>query len=581
MKIEQALTYAKNNYNSLPEPLKMSYDFINKVTQNGADMESYKSSEAITNTIKLAVDKLNELASKSPAKKEKLPVAKAAKVAKAVPSNKKEITTTKIKSQKTKNVKPTAQNQVEALPDEIVIMKRYLAFHQKEKTRNQVMNLLDALQKSILKKKIRKTSPFASIVNDIQKRLIKGYTAMQNGKINSIEIKLDADFYNTVKTEVDKFEALTSVKLINRYINLDGEKQTKEKAQKLSKDIDKFLSIHSSDPYLVNLREISTYLEQYIKSKHSHLVVNDQALAGLPWVMIAQKAGQGIKAAANATGRAIKKTAQITRPYVEKAIAKTKQVSKAAYVAAKTPVNTPPQKKKALGSIEPIATPSEPVNPELIKKNPLNDMFISGSTAAKVKPGETFRLYGDLGKFMGDIEQNQLGITIEGDQGSGKTQLAFQIANGLLDLNKDGAMLCYEIPHDSVPMRKFADQYLNQVNREKILYNSDSSQGLEFIKKAAPHLDWLIIDSWPKLKISPKEFDNIRKQFPNCIFIVILQRLSSGDIRGGNDALYDAGINIECAKVDNTFVNNYAYTSKNRYGQSGLKYNIAKQQLID
>ena len=51
-------------------------------------------------------------------------------------------------------------------------------------------------------------------------------------------------------------------------------------------------------------------------------------------------------------------------------------------------------------------------------------------------------------------------------------------------------------------------------------------------------------------------------------------------IRGGTAPLFDAGINIEVVKVDDTFVNNYAVTTKNRYGVTGIKYNIS-QKAID
>jgi hypothetical protein len=72
-----------------------------------------------------------------------------------------------------------------------------------------------------------------------------------------------------------------------------------------------------------------------------------------------------------------------------------------------------------------------------------------------------------------------------------------------------------------------------------------------------------------------------RFKFPDTIFIIIFQRTTQGTIRGGTAPLFDAGINLEVVKVDDTFINNYVVATKNRYGVTGIKYNITQQKIID
>ncbi len=81
--------------------------------------------------------------------------------------------------------------------------------------------------------------------------------------------------------------------------------------------------------------------------------------------------------------------------------------------------------------------------------------------------------------------------------------------------------------------------------------------------------------------VSSLDFDSLRKQFPNTIFIVIFQRTTQKTIRGGTAPLYDAGINIEVVKADDSFKNNYAVTTKNRYGVTGVQFGIHSQTILN
>jgi nucleoside-triphosphatase THEP1 len=198
------------------------------------------------------------------------------------------------------------------------------------------------------------------------------------------------------------------------------------------------------------------------------------------------------------------------------------------------------------------------------------------------RPSEnSFRLAGDLGILLGALERFELAITLEGDQGGGKTRFSYQLANAFADLDMKVAIFSLEIGRKSDLVRRMREEYLQLENRSNIFITDQLPQGFDTIRKAANEFDVIVIDSWNKLHVKSSEFDRLRKEFPDTIFIIIFQRTTQGTIRGGTAPLFDAGINLEVVKVDDTFINNYAVATKNRYGATGIQYHITKQKIIN
>ncbi|MEO1050205.1 MAG: antirestriction protein [Bacteroidota bacterium] len=193
---------------------------------------------------------------------------------------------------------------------------------------------------------------------------------------------------------------------------------------------------------------------------------------------------------------------------------------------------------------------------------------------------DSFKLPGDLGKLLGDLERFELAITLEGDQGGGKTRFGYQLADAFAALGNRIAVFSLEIGKRSDLIRRMREEYVHPSNQDKIFITDQLPDGFETIRKSAKDFDVVIIDSWNKLNVHSSLFDKLRKEFPDTIFIVIFQRTTQGTIRGGTAPLFDAGINLEVVKVDDTFRNNYAVATKNRYGETGLQYNIHSRQLL-
>lgn len=194
------------------------------------------------------------------------------------------------------------------------------------------------------------------------------------------------------------------------------------------------------------------------------------------------------------------------------------------------------------------------------------------------------RLKGELGEFLGDMEKYRLAITLEGDQGGGKTQFAFQLVDAFADLGMNIGVWSIEIGKQSDLIERHKENYIKPKNRQRV-FITDNDQ-FDTILEYASKFDVVVLDSFTKVKyqngsyIESQELDRLRNDFPNTIFVPIFQRNSKGTIRGGPTPLFDAGVNIEVVKVDPTFVNNYAFTEKNRYGAGGIKYNISKRKII-
>ncbi|MCZ8355483.1 MAG: hypothetical protein O9340_12150 [Cyclobacteriaceae bacterium] len=193
----------------------------------------------------------------------------------------------------------------------------------------------------------------------------------------------------------------------------------------------------------------------------------------------------------------------------------------------------------------------------------------------------TFKLKGDLGNFLGDLETYKLAITLEGDQGAGKTQLSFQLADGFADIGYSVGMFQLEIGANSNIIKRNRDQYIQPKNIGKIAITGEAPEGIRTIRQYAHQFNVIIIDSWTKLDVDSSEFDQLRKDYPDTIWIVLFQRTTTNKIRGGTKPLYDAGINIEVVKADDTFVNNYAVATKNRYGFTGVKFNIYQRKIVN
>lgn len=255
------------DFSKLPEAIRKGHEFVNKATNNGGDWSNYHSSDTIKKVVDAYFEKLHKL------------------VGKAKPS--------KTAAQKGDNHKKEAHNKpktkpdlyqpamVERIPDELRFIRRFVNLNGKTKSKDDILRFVNSLQKAILEKRIRKSSPHVDRVRFIQDTLIDAYNNM--GK--TITISMKPETYEALKKAANDEKVLSSVSFIKRYINLNGKTGTKEKARLLLGQINRAYQqgkIDDRDPYVVEMHEIKKNLENFLSEKAAKVLeIEKSTLNGL------------------------------------------------------------------------------------------------------------------------------------------------------------------------------------------------------------------------------------------------------------------------------------------------------------
>ena len=194
--------------------------------------------------------------------------------------------------------------------------------------------------------------------------------------------------------------------------------------------------------------------------------------------------------------------------------------------------------------------------------------------------GGTYKLNGDIGEFLGNLGEVDCSMTIKGDQGAGKSQLMWQLIDAFASINKKVAVLSPEMNGNSPTIEKYRNQFISKENQDRVLF-TDKKLSAKDIISLAEHFDVVFVDSFNQLEdYKQEQFKEVCSALPTKCIVGIFQSTTSGEMRGGNRPEFDAYVNIEVVKVDDKFVNNYAVCTKNRFGGTGVKYNIHKKKII-
>lgn len=266
--------------NDLPPTLVKSHELVNKVTQEGASWETYNNNPAIRRVIDLYFNKLNEFSEQHKPKKT-APV-------KSEPAQKK--TVTKVRNEpKPKVQKPTkvdTATPVEHIEDELKFIKRFVSMDGKTKTAEQILSFLNSLQKAIIEKRIRKTSPYADEIKIIQEKLVQTYNAMGT----SITVHLKPETMEKMIMLVKSEKVMPSIKFIKRYVSLQGKPQVREKAKRLLDEMKKAVDkgvLSKSDKYADKVNKMYLHLHEFVfqPKKHDALDISKHELNGLMGIL--------------------------------------------------------------------------------------------------------------------------------------------------------------------------------------------------------------------------------------------------------------------------------------------------------
>jgi hypothetical protein len=179
---------------------------------------------------------------------------------------------------------------VETISIELKMIKRFVLMHDKIKNQNQIRLFINALQKAIVEKRIRKTSPLAKEINKIQDYLLDLFWKFKTGN-EKIQINLDESLRTKYLSLVGKQTELYSVKLIKSYINLQGKLILNQKAKNLYNRIANAINgkkISKRDRYWKEIEKIMETLKSFVKKNtlQGELLVSTKELNGLNGIVL-------------------------------------------------------------------------------------------------------------------------------------------------------------------------------------------------------------------------------------------------------------------------------------------------------
>lgn len=190
-------------------------------------------------------------------------------------------------------------NGVERISDEVALIKRYINFNGKKCTKAQVLNLLKAVQKAILEKRVSKTSMYGKEIMQIQESLI----TLANDKAASFQISFSGSVFKQYEQIVNAVVPMPSIPLLKRYINLVGKHNIKDKVETLTAQFQRAYDkdiVTKHDKYFKQFDYAFENMKMYLHGKAEVLAIQKAELNGFKGLgfiptMIATAAGELIR----------------------------------------------------------------------------------------------------------------------------------------------------------------------------------------------------------------------------------------------------------------------------------------------
>jgi len=181
---------------------------------------------------------------------------------------------------RSKVIKKAEPKKVEMIPLDISFIRRYALLHGKTVTKKRLLTLLNSLQKAMLEKRIRKTSPYAKELMNIQDQLIKVIGKMDE----QVEINIEAKNLEAYKEIASSERIRESIALLKRYISIHGKPGVEEKALRLKLAMERMVKngkITKHDNYASKLDAAYKSLISFINENKPAPAINQGELNGI------------------------------------------------------------------------------------------------------------------------------------------------------------------------------------------------------------------------------------------------------------------------------------------------------------
>ncbi|MEY4539158.1 MAG: hypothetical protein RLZZ306_915 [Bacteroidota bacterium] len=260
------------NWENVPEALAKGHRLVEGASQE--NWSPYRTNENIKRVVDAYFKKLDEYMAQNPVK----PSGDKKALVKTATSKPVKKVSTPVK--KAAPVITYKTDNVEHLDTDVQFIKRYAAMHGKVKSQAQILTLIHSLQKAMLERRIRKTSPYAIEIELMQGQLISCYEQMGD----MAEIKIDSKNLKRYLEIAHSQAGMLSISLLKAYVSLNGKRDIKDKAERLFNRIKKAVEqgkITKTDKYATKLDTAFQTLKTYIDGDSKILNINKAQLNGL------------------------------------------------------------------------------------------------------------------------------------------------------------------------------------------------------------------------------------------------------------------------------------------------------------
>ncbi len=378
--------------------------------------------------------------------------------------------------------KQTEPNQVERIDEEVKFIRRFVLLNNKEKTNTQILSFINQLQKAIIERRIRKTSPYAKQIEFVQDSLLKFYKSMKGKGTLAI-----SDNVLELLTSIGGSEKVRlSINYMKRFVGIHGKQITKDKAKQLFNLIVDAIQkgkIKKTDPYFKKINEVLASLKHFyeIAKRNETLEVHEAVLNGLEGTL----SGIGC-------------------------------------------VECGDNKKRCKSSLKGLAGVEEDKKPIQTENTIMNSMDFS-----ELK----FDTIGFMGKWKELIGDPSEGFTamVFGKPKMGKSYFSIDWA-GYLARNHGKTLY--------VAKEEMLDKTLQLKIREKKVEHPELFFSDYLIEDLTPY-QYIFLDSVTSLKLTPEDLRALENSNPGKSFIYVFQVNKAGSARGTNEFLHNVDIVVE------------------------------------
>jgi hypothetical protein len=174
----------------------------------------------------------------------------------------------------------------------VQFIRRYTLMDGKVKSQAQVLTLIHSLQKAILERRIRKTSPYAAEIKTMQEQLIKLYEKMGETAL----VRIAPDNLKRYQQIAHAQTPMPSAALLKAYISLNGRSGVEDRIQKLMERMKKAVGagkVTRDDKYSEPLQAAYKTMAEHLKNKSKVLHIHHAELNGIKTLLKGKVGSKG------------------------------------------------------------------------------------------------------------------------------------------------------------------------------------------------------------------------------------------------------------------------------------------------